>query len=201
VSLLGITRPLQQTHLTVGPVSLAAAATVTQRAPFDVQNTPISASQANPSGAAVASPSGNVAAAESAVITFQQFKQALSTGDAVIIPAGSFSSFSNDLTTLLQAVQRGDQAGAAKAAIEVERDLKTISLQHHKRGAGTHSAMESSQDDEDSSKISETQQSGAATGSSTTTVAQSNATKTSTTALVQAAYDAVANFGRSSSDG
>jgi hypothetical protein len=63
--------------------------------------------------------------------TPQQFQQALSSGDVTIIREGSLSAFTIDLTTLLQAVQRGDQA-AAQAASIVEHDVRSISLVHNK---------------------------------------------------------------------
>ena len=194
MSLAGITARLSQTHLTAQPASQPAASSLVASPETQLREPQVSQAASTQSGASTnaSMPSANIALAESAVITLQQFKQAISTGDAAVIPTGALSSFSNDLTTLLQAVQRGDQAAAAKAAMEVENELKNMSVQHHK---GMHPATQLPTNSNNSSSTSRQQASATASSKS------SSADKTSTTALAQAAYDDVANFDRNSSDG
>jgi hypothetical protein len=194
VSLAGITARLSQTHLTAQPASQPVAPSVVVSPEVGLREPQLSPAVPTQSGASTAAtmPSANIALAGSAVITLQQFKQAISTGDAAVIPTGSLSSFSNDLTTLLQAVQRGDQAAAAKAAMEVENELKTMTVQHHKR---MHTATRLPTSDNNWTSTGDPSANAMAASKS------SSAGKTSTTALAQAAYDAVANFDRNSSEG
>jgi hypothetical protein len=197
VSLAGITARLTQTLLTAQPASQPVGSGNVIGADGQVRES--QATQAAPDwseGSASASmPSVNITLAESAVITLQQFKQAVSTGDAAVIPTGSLSSFSNDLTTLLQAVQRGDHAAAAKAAMEVEDELKSMSVRHRQ---GVHPATQLKQTDSKSSATGDQPAPILSSSGSSPTIGGPG--KTSTAAMAQAAYNAIANFDRNSSE-
>jgi hypothetical protein len=191
VSLAGITARLTQTLLTAQSASQPVGLGNVIAAEGQVgrpQVTPAAPDCSGESGSG-SMPSANIALAESAVITLQQFKQAVSTGDAAVIPTGSLSSFSNDLTTLLQAVQRGDQAAAAKAAMEVEDELKSMSVRHRQ---GVYPATQLKETASKSSATAEQPAVILSSSGSSSTIGRPD--KTSTAAIAQAAYNAVTNF-------